>query len=95
MCLNSNLRTVVFYLLKMSATSKQMEQRATGGNYPAITQEELGDIVLPYVDKSQQTEIVTHISQIRAAAKQLQQDAAQILTSAKADIERMILGDAA
>ena len=49
-------------------------------------------IVLPPIEK--QNEIAAHISQIRAQAKQLQADAAQVLATAKAEIERMILGEA-
>jgi restriction endonuclease S subunit len=50
-------------------------------------------IILPPIEK--QNEIATHISNIRAQAKQLQTEAAQILSDAKARIEHLILGDAA
>lgn len=50
-------------------------------------------IVLPPIEK--QNEIAAHISNIRAQAKQLRIEAAQILAEAKAEIERMILGEPA
>jgi restriction endonuclease S subunit len=48
-------------------------------------------VSLPPIKK--QNEIVTHITHIRTQAKQLQTEAAQILTKAKEEIERMILGE--
>jgi type I restriction enzyme S subunit len=48
-------------------------------------------IPLPPLEK--QNEISTHIIDIRAQAKQLQQEASQILAEAKTEIERMILGE--
>jgi type I restriction enzyme, S subunit len=86
-------KELLFLLLKMSSTLRQMEQRATGGSYPAITQEELGNILLPCTEISHQKKIVAHVTQIRSQAKQLQTEAAQILNKAKAEIERMILGE--
>jgi restriction endonuclease S subunit len=48
-------------------------------------------IVLPPIDK--QNQIAAHIENIRSQAKQLQTEAAQILADAKAEVERMILGE--
>ena len=48
-------------------------------------------IVLP--DMSKQQEMVQHIDQIRATAAQLQQEADEMLTQAKQQIESMILGE--
>jgi restriction endonuclease S subunit len=69
-----------------------MGQRSSGGNYPAITQEELGNVVIPFVDNKRQIKIVKHISQIRAQAQQLQTEAEQLLKEARIKIERLILG---
>ena len=74
-----------FYKMWVSA----IERPAVQSN---INAEEYKALPIPLPPIEKQIEIATHISQIRAAAKQLQEDAAQILTSAKADIERMILG---
>ena len=53
------LREVLFFILRQSFTLKQMEQRSSGGNYPAITQEELGNILIPYFDSGHQKEILS------------------------------------
>lgn len=47
-------------------------------------------IVIPPISK--QEEIVDHISEMRAQAKKLQAEGAEILQKAKTDVERMILG---
>ena len=65
----------------------------TGSAQPQITRENLKRFSIPVPPIEVQNEIVTYISQIRAQAKQLQADAAQVLATAKAEIERMILGE--
>ena len=40
-------RDYLYNVLKLNLSLKQMLQRSTGGNYPAITQEELGKILIP------------------------------------------------
>ena len=71
----------------------QMRQRSTGGNYPAITQEELSKIIIPILPLSKQQEIVDHISAIRKQAKALQEEGKAILEQAKKEVEQMILGN--
>jgi restriction endonuclease S subunit len=85
-------RTYLFYALRLSTSLWQMGQRCAGGNYPAITQDELGRILIPLLPIAKQKEIVTHIQSIRTQAQTLQQQAEQILADAKAQVERMILG---
>ena len=58
-----------------------------------INAEEYKALPIPLPPIEKQNEIAAHISQIRAQAKQLQADAAQVLANAKAEIERMILGE--
>jgi restriction endonuclease S subunit len=70
-----------------------MEQRSSGGNYPAITQEELKNILIPLPPLEKQIEISEHITAIRNQAKQLQQQAKDDLEKAKQEVEAMILGD--
>lgn len=70
----------------------QMRQRSTGGNYPAITQEELSKIIIPILSLSKQLEIVDHISAIRKQAKVLQEEGIAILEQAKKEVERLIIG---
>lgn len=73
----------------------QFFQKNNGGIIPELNQSALKDISVIVPPLKKQTEIATHITQIRAQAKQLQAEAANLLASTKADIERMILGDAA
>lgn len=79
-------------LLNTSVYQSLILKNAVGGAQPNISETAITNLLIPLPPFEKQIEIATHISQIRAAAKQLQEDAAQILTSAKADIERMILG---
>ncbi len=88
--------TYLFFYLKLMHNIKltdSMQSQTNGIRNLIMSNYFNQNIVIPPIEK--QTEIATHISQIFAAAKQLQQDAAQIFASAKTDIERMILGDAA
>ncbi len=50
----------------------QMEQRSSGGNYPAITQEELKNVKIPIPPIPIQQEIILHISKIAEKAQHLQ-----------------------
>ncbi|MCI5149724.1 MAG: restriction endonuclease subunit S [Candidatus Electrothrix sp. MAN1_4] len=83
----------LFHILRSAISLKQMEQRSSGGNYPAITQEELEKVIIPIPPLPKQTEIADHITQIRNNAKQLQQEAKQGLEQAKQEVEAMILGE--
>jgi len=82
----------LFYILRQSISLQQMEQRSSGGNYPAITQEELQNILIPIPSPDKQIEIVEHIDAIRDRAKQLRQEAEADLEKAKQEVEAMILG---
>ena len=47
---------------------------------------------VPLPPKEKQEEIVAHISEMRARAKKLQAEGAEVLQKAKMEVERMILG---
>ena len=79
-------------ILRHKLILMQMRQRTTGGNYPAITQEELSKIIIPILPIPKQQEIVDHISSIRQQAKALQEEGKAILEQAKKEVEQMILG---
>ncbi|MEY4937671.1 MAG: hypothetical protein RIS64_4030, partial [Bacteroidota bacterium] len=70
----------------------QMEQRSSGGNYPAITQDELGNINIPIPSISVQQEIVLHLEKITKQAQQLETEAKTALAAAKRAVEKQILG---
>ena len=80
-------------ILRHKLILMQMRQRTTGGNYPAITQEELSKIIIPILPIPKQQEIVDHISSIRQQAKALQEEGKAILEQAKKEVEQMILGN--
>ncbi|MDQ3252813.1 MAG: restriction endonuclease subunit S, partial [Acidobacteriota bacterium] len=73
----------------------QMEQRSSGGNYPAITVEELGNLLIPVPPLEIQAEIAAHIQSIREHAKELEREAQAEIERAKAEAEKMILGEVA
>ena len=79
-------------VLKSSIVLKQFAQRCSGGNYPAITQYDLGCVSIPLPSLDKQQEIADHISAIRAEAKALEDEANTILEQAKKKVEKMILG---
>jgi len=69
-----------------------MEQRSSGGNYPAITTEELGNLFIPLPPLEVQEEIAAHIQSIRERAGELEREARGEVERAKREVERMILG---
>lgn len=79
-------------ILRSKLCLKQFEQRSSGGNYPAITTEELKKILIPLPPIEKQQAIAEKITAIRAEAKRLQIEAETELQEAKAKVEKMILG---
>jgi restriction endonuclease S subunit len=68
-----------------------MIQRSNGGNYPAITQEELSNIEIPLPPLKIQEKIVVEIQKIREQAQTLQNEAKAVVEQAKIKVEKMIL----
>ena len=79
--------------LKAALDAFKYDYLITGAVIPKLTKESLESIKIPLPPIEKQNEIAAHISQIRAQAKQLQADASRMLADAKAEIERMILGE--
>lgn len=71
----------------------QMLQRSSGGNYPAITAEELKKIVIPIPEIEIQRQICNEANQRKETANKLRQVAEQEWTEAKAQFERELLGE--
>lgn len=86
-------RSYLFNILRHQISLSQMQQRSSGGNYPAINSGELKKILIPLPSPEVQNEIATHVESIRQRAKQLETEAAEIIEKAKAEVERMILGE--
>lgn len=55
---NDVSKEFLFLILRQDFILKQFGQRSSGGNYPAITQEELGKVIIPKIEKSIQKQIV-------------------------------------
>lgn len=84
------------YLLSFLRTQlalKQMLQRSSGGNYPAITSEELKNIIVPLPPLETQNKIAEEVKARMQKAEQLQKEAKKVLEKAKERVERIILGD--
>ncbi|HPT72046.1 MAG TPA: restriction endonuclease subunit S [Candidatus Cloacimonadota bacterium] len=81
----------LYYVLRSKLSLLQMEQRSSGGNYPAITQQELGQILIPIVEKEKQDDIVKHIDMIYKETEQLNTEANEIIIHAKQEVGKIIL----
>lgn len=79
----------LFYWLRQPCSLYQMEQRSSGGNYPAITQEELAKIKIPVPPKEIQSNIVATMDAAYAAKKQKEAEAQRLLDS----IDDYLLGE--
>jgi type I restriction enzyme S subunit len=70
---------------------KQMLRRASGGNYPAITQEELAKVLIPLPDKATQEAIVAEVVRRNSAADQLEERAEAVWRAARERFEQQLL----
>jgi restriction endonuclease S subunit len=70
------------YLILHQATSlKQMEQRCSGGNYPAITEDELRKIIIPTLDEKSRQIIIDTLQEAFKLKQQKEQKAKELLNS--------------
>jgi type I restriction enzyme S subunit len=79
-------------VLRSQLCLRQMQQRSSGGSYPAITEEELKRIRIPLPGQDVQREIVDEMFRRRLRARQLRAGAAQEWEAAKARFEVQLLG---
>lgn len=77
--------------LRFSISLKQMLRRSSGGNYPAITQDELGKVLLPVPALAIQDEIVAEAINRNTEADKLEAQAAKVWADARAHFERQLL----
>jgi len=78
--------------LRSSAALNQMLQRSSGGNYPAITEEELSKILIPVPDEPLQSAIAAEVTRRRDEARKLRAEAEALWEQAKADFEAALIG---
>ena len=78
--------------LRMRLCLAQMLQRASGGNYPAITEDELADVLVPVPVLNVQQQIADEVRRRRAEARRLRAEAEADWTAAKRRFEEQLLG---
>lgn len=86
------LKDYIYLVLRSSISLKQMELRSSGGNYPAIIESELKQILIPIPSLCVQQKIVDKVHEMKEQAKHLQHEGDALLEEAKQKIEKMIIG---
>ena len=84
-------RTFFWATLRLSLSLKQMLRRATGGNYPAVTQNELANVLIPLPDKSTQQKIVEEVVHRNNEADRLEAHAETVWREARERFEQQLL----
>jgi len=84
------LKDYLFVALRTSLSLRQMEQRTTGGNYPAITTEDLRKIKIVVPEIKTQEKIVSGVKRIYNQARNLRQEAEIVISEAQKQTAEMI-----
>ena len=84
-------RTFLWAVLRLSLSLKQMLRRATGGNYPAVTQHELSNVLIPLPDKSTQQKIVDEVVHRNSEVDRLEAYAETVWREARERFEQQLL----
>jgi type I restriction enzyme, S subunit len=74
-------REFLFTVLKQQFSLKQFEQRSSGGNYPAITQEELSNVIIPIPDVNKQKQVLEIFNKCFQQKKTNEAEAERLLSS--------------
>jgi hypothetical protein len=85
----------LFHVLRSQLCTEQFDQRSSGGNYPAITEEQLSKVIVPLTTPERQAHIAKLLDAQYAEAEALFIKARTDLEVAKRDIEALILGEGA
>jgi restriction endonuclease S subunit len=85
-------REYLQWILLNDYVLQQFLQRSSGGNYPAITQDEIKKVVIPIPDKAIQDKIVEEAVLRKNTARKLTHEAETEWTAAKERFERELLG---
>jgi hypothetical protein len=85
-------RDYLWCILRAKMCLYQMLQRASGGNYPAITELELGKVLIPVPEKDVQKSIAAEAHRRRDEARRLRADAEARWQAAKQWFEEQLLG---
>ena len=87
-------RRYLFHILRSRLCVDQFDQRSSGGNYPAITEDQLSKLIIPFPNRATQQRIACCLDAQYLKAQTLFAQARADLEKAKRDIEAMILGKA-
>lgn len=87
-------REYLWSILRTQMCLSQMIQRASGGNYPAITEAELGKVLIPVPQMDVQEIIASEVRLRSDEARRLREAAESDWQSAKRRFEEHLLGDA-
>jgi restriction endonuclease S subunit len=79
--------------LRLSPTTEQFGRYTTGSSYPAILERDIARTLIPIPALDQQQGIAKEIAKRRKQAKKLRHQAEGVVTKAKVQVERMILGE--
>ena len=71
----------LFAILKQNFILKQFEQRSSGGNYPAITQEELSNVIIPIAENDNKIKIKSIFQNCFKQKKNNEEKAEKLLAS--------------
>lgn len=74
-------RNYLFIVLRQQLILKQLEQRSSGGNYPAITQEELSNVVIPKLEIAKQKEVISIFNKALKEKQKNEAEAAKLISS--------------
>jgi hypothetical protein len=81
----------VWTMLRLSICLDQMLRRSSGGNYPAITQDELAKVLIPLPDKATQQRICDEVERRHIEARKLENEAQSIWQAARQQFEDQLL----
>ena len=85
------IRTFLWAILRFSLLLKQMLRRASGGNYPAVTQAELKNILIPLPDKPTQQKIIDGVVHRNNEIDRLEAHAENVWSKARERFEKELL----
>lgn len=74
-------RQYLFAILRQQIILKQFEQRSSGGNYPAITQDELSNVTIPLPSIDKQNQIIKVFNECFEQKRQNEAQAEKLLAS--------------
>ena len=92
-CTNDILPAYLLAVLRSKLCTLQFDQRSTGGNYPAITEDQLLLCKVPVPSMPVQQRIAFQAGKIKAEAKRLKSHAVEQLEVVKKHIEEELMGN--